>query len=61
MTTVQWAELAADVTALLISVGVIALVVFIFYRLVKRLIKFGIEYYFQLKKLNKDGPPEERI
>ena len=54
MTTVQWAELAADVTALLISIGIIALVVFIFYKLVKRLIKFGIEYYFQLKKMNKD-------
>lgn len=49
-----WSNVAADLVGLLISVGVIALVVFIFYKLVKRLIKFGIEYYFQMKKLNKD-------
>lgn len=39
---------------ILISIAIYALVIYVVYRVAKELIKFGIEYYFQLKKLNKD-------
>lgn len=51
---ILWSNIATDAVGILISAAIIALFIFIPYKLIKRLIKFGIEYYFQLKKLNKD-------
>lgn len=48
-----WANRAADATILLIYVGIYGIIGFIIYKLAKRLIKYGIEYYFQLKELNR--------
>lgn len=54
MSTQNWADVVAELMVAAIKLGLTALTIFIIYWVAKKLIKFGIEYYFQLKKLNKD-------
>ena len=54
MDITNWADVTAELIISIIKLGLTALTIFIIYLVAKRLIKFGIEYYFQLKKLNKD-------
>lgn len=52
MQALQWEAFAANLIVALVGLGIIAIITLIIYKLIKRLIKFGIEYYFYLKRTN---------
>lgn len=50
----ELAGLLGRIIGLVIGIAILALVVWIAYILIKKLIQFGIAEYFRIKKLNED-------
>ena len=51
MTFESWTGHMASLVVFAFQIGIYALVVFIAYTLVKKLIKYGIDYYFNMKSM----------
>ena len=51
MTFEAWTGHMASLVDFAFQIGIYALVVFIAYTLVKKLIKYGIDYYFNMKSM----------